>query len=125
MALIQCTQKLLALLDRPKINASTTTHLTTTKILGDWHAKLTLIQRKKCVLFTNDLTLYSVFIPSLVKADFKKLKALFIEHLMPTLASDGLQKYNDLILQECQDLIFVPTSNSVVLGSMSNMCQII
>lgn len=53
--LIHCTQKLLAEIPNNLIDLAAS---------GDgWHANLLRIERRKCVLFTHDATLYSVFVP--------------------------------------------------------------
>jgi hypothetical protein len=38
-----------------------------------WHANIFNIERRKCVLVTNDLTLFSLFIPGLKKPDVFEL----------------------------------------------------
>jgi hypothetical protein len=37
-----------------------------------WHANVFLIERRKCVLITNDTTLFTMFIPALKKPDVKR-----------------------------------------------------
>ena len=38
-------------------------------VLGPWHANLIRIERRKCILFTNDRTLYSFLVPGVKKTD--------------------------------------------------------
>jgi hypothetical protein len=63
---IHCTQKLLAEIPDRLIDPSASGE--------SWHANLLRIDRRKCVLFTHDATLYSVFVPGLKKAEFERLR---------------------------------------------------
>lgn len=117
MALIQCTKKLL-----DELEVDPKTEVNTSQLLGNWHANLIKIERRKCVLFTNDATLFSFLAPKLVKADFKNLASIFIDHLVINLIYEGLDSYKDVILKEYQDnLSFSKTSNRSVLGSMNDI----
>jgi len=121
MALIQCTKKLL---NELPINIENAQDKQT--LLGNWHANLLLIERRKCVLFTNDTTLYSLFIPRLVKPDFQKLASIFISNLVANFTYEGLDKYVDAILEEYQyNLSFRKSSNRSVLGSMNDIVNMI
>lgn len=47
-----------------------------------WHANLLRIERRKCVLFTHDTTLFSVLVPGLKRADFDRMDTVFSEELL-------------------------------------------
>ena len=72
MLLLCCTQKLLKELKQEPANV-----VPLKSLLGSWHANLLMIERHKCVLATNDATLYSVFIPFLKRADFDVFHLIF------------------------------------------------
>ena len=57
--LIHCTKKLLVQIPQRFIDPSASG--------AGWHANLLRFERRKCVLFTHDETLYSVFVPGLRK----------------------------------------------------------
>lgn len=118
MALLQCTKKLLAELPTPA-----TQSLSVPSILGDWHANLFRIERRKCVLFTHDDTLFSVFVPMLKKPHFQNLASVFVNHLIRTLESEGFK--DDIIVHIKDDythnLFYTPTNSRSVLGSMNDI----
>ncbi len=124
MPLIQCTKKLLS-----EINFSDKIVHSQKKVfpvLGNWHANLILVQRRKCVLFTNDETLFSLFISRLKKQDFKNLESIFIKNLILCLSLDNLGQYIDKIENEYSSSIcFTKSRNRSILGSMNDMVHII
>ena len=90
--------------------------------LSDWHANILRVDRKKCVLFTNDLTLYS-FLIHMVKTplsgDFSKLFRL---GLLKSLMSDGLDNPQARHKLGGHDSVMVAKTNSrSVLGSMNEL----
>jgi len=117
MVTIRCTAKLLKELDTKP--ASVPAQLPG---LSDWHANLLRVDRKKCVLFTNDLTLYSF----LIHKEKKTLSAGFGEQfrlgLFKSLMSDGLNDSQVKRMLDSQDSIVVAKTNSrSVLGSMNDL----
>lgn len=122
MALIQCTQKLQAKLD--SLDAGSMKE--PTSILGDWHANLLCIERRNCILFTNDLTLYSIFLPKIVKEHFQKLEAVFTQALALNLEAESLGQYIEPILSEYKNtLTFTKSNNRSVLGSMNDIAYMV
>lgn len=113
---IQCTAKLLKKLTHNEYNPATSLNA-----LGVWHANLLRFNRKECVLFTHDATLYSIFIPKTNKQFYKNLGPIFLENLIRNLESENLQKYVGFFLREYSPIQFVKSSNRSVLGTMNNM----
>jgi len=115
--LIRCTQKLLK-----EINKKPTTPIEPIRsILGSWHANLLRIERRKCVLITNDSTLYTLFIPSLRKPDFQHFNLVFGQHLFKNLLHEGFsQKQIETVLDEHEEIHYAKTNNRSVLGSMND-----
>lgn len=112
--LIHCTQKLLAEIPERLIDPSASGE--------SWHANLLRFDRRKCVLFTHDLTLYSVFVPGLKKPDFEHLDAVFGERLFKALLWDEFsQTQIERMLEACRIVRFTRSSNRSVLGSMNDM----
>lgn len=112
--LIHCTQKLLAEIPDRLIDPSASGE--------SWHANLLRFDRRKCVLFTHDLTLYSVFVPGLKKPDFEHLDAVFGERLFKALRWDEFsQTQIERMLEACRIVRFTRSSNRSVLGSMNDM----
>ena len=83
--IIHCTNKLLKELksasenEKPKGNS-----------FWSWHANVFHIERYKCVLVTNDETLFSIFIPGLKSVEFKMFHAIFGQNLFKTLLSEAI-----------------------------------
>jgi len=90
--------------------------------LGSWHANLLHIDRKKCVLFVNDKTLFNFIIPDVNRAQIKELSRLFSEYLSCVIASEGLsEKAQKSIKGEYQDIAYAGTNSKSVLGSMNDL----
>ena len=77
--IIRCTQKLLKELrikpQEPEVVSE----------VGSWHANLLRIERRKCVLFTHDMTLFSVFVAGLTRPDFEHIDGVFGQALFKTM----------------------------------------
>jgi hypothetical protein len=112
--LIHCTQKLLAEIPDRAIDPAASGE--------SWHANLLRIDRRKCVLFTHDRTLYSVFAPALKKPEFEHLDEVFGQRLFKALMWDELpQTQIERMLEACRMIRFTRSSNRSVLGSMNDM----
>ena len=97
-----------------------------TSPLGCWHANLLSLDRRKCVLFTNDKTRYSFLVPGLKKPDFKMLDEVFRQNLFRNLMRDGFaQEAIEKVLDEVREIAFTKTSSRSVLGTMNDMTSII
>lgn len=111
---IHCTQKLLAEIPDRLIDPSASGE--------SWHANLLRIDRRKCVLFTHDATLYSVFVPGLKKAEFERLDEVFGQCLFKALLRDEFpQTQIERMLEACRVIRFTRSSNRSVLGSMNDI----
>ena len=90
--------------------------------LGSWHANLILIDRKKCVLFCNDKTLFSFIVPGISRTDIKKLEQIFKEWLQCVLADEELPRsVIEAIISEYSEINYAKTNNKSVLGSMNDL----
>ena len=117
MQLIRCTQKLLKELGVTPLALESPRGL-----LGPWHANLLRVERRKCVLFTNDATLYSLFAPGLRKPQFERLPDVFGQVLFRALRlEDFSQQQIEAVLEEIEELQFAKTNNRSVLGSMNDL----
>jgi hypothetical protein len=112
--LIRCTQKLLAEIPDRLVDSAAN---------GDgWHANLLRIERRKCVLFTHDATLYSVFVPGVKKPEFEHLDEVFGQRLFKALLWDGFpQEQIETMLDACRTIRFARSNNRSVLGSMNDL----
>ena len=120
MRIIHCTKKLLKELDVPLVEPDKI--LQPTEGLGNWCANLLRIERRKCLIFTNEKSLYTFLIPKVLKANLKNIEQEFLINLSYNLQNEGFGL--DLInrvMQEYQEVGFAKTSNRQVLGSMNEL----
>jgi hypothetical protein len=119
MRIIHCTKKLLKELDVPLLEPDKiASH---TGGIGNWYANLLRIDRRKCVIFTNEKTLYTFLIPKVLKANLKNIEEEFLISLSYNLQNEGfgINVING-IMQEYQTIVFAKTMNKSVLGSMND-----
>jgi hypothetical protein len=117
MQLIRCTQKLLK-----ELRVKPTETEADLGSIGGWHANLLRFERRKCVLFTNDETLYSIFVPALKRPDFEYLDEVFRQSLFRRLRIEGFtQSQIEKVLVEYSQVGFAKTNNRSVLGSMNDL----
>ena len=114
--IIHCTQKLLA-----ELKTKPTQGESASDPFWSWHAKVFHIERRKCVLITNDTTLFTIFIPALKKPDFELFHFVIGQHLFKNLLSENIpQRQIEAVLSECENIKYQKTNNRSVLGSMND-----
>jgi len=87
-----------------------------------WHANLILIDRRNCLLFTHDTTLFTLFVPGVTKPDYKHLPELFGQALFKTMLQFNYsQTQIESMLNQCRELQIGRTNNRSVMGSMNDM----
>ena len=94
--IIRCTQKLLE-----ELSIKSMPERSECDPFWSWHANVFRIERRKCVLITNDKTLFAVFIPALQKPDFKSFQFVIGEHLFKNLLYENIP-------QRQIEAVFVP-----------------
>ena len=115
--IIRCTEKLLA-----ELKAHPEPHEPVTGSFMDCHASLFRIQRHKCVMISNDSTLFTLFIPFLRKLEFKFFHHVVSEHFFKNLLHENIsQPQIEAVLSEFQNVSYQKTSNRRVLGSMNDL----
>lgn len=120
MRIIHCTRKLLKELDVPLVEPDKIP--SNPEGLGNWYANLLRIERRKCIIFTNEKTLYTFLIPKVLKANLKNIEEEFLINLSYNLQSEGfgLEVINR-VMQEYQEIGFAKTVSKSVLGSMNDL----
>ena len=122
MQIIRCTKKLLNELDAASERSTTLEHAD--GFLGPWHANLIRIERRKCILFTNDWTLYSFLVTGVKKKDLGNFPDLFALHLKMNLAKEGFGPEDiSKALEEYGEIAIAPTNSRSVLGSMNDLAD--
>ncbi len=117
MGIIRCTKKLL---DELKIKP--TDDIGLSDGIGNWHANLLCIDRRKCVQFTNDQTLYSFLVPAMKKPEFQNFHEVFRLNLLKNVMSESLsQKQLEHLFDAHKEIRIAKTNNRSVLGSMNEL----
>ena len=90
--------------------------------LGPWHANLIYINRRKCILFANDATLFNFIVPDVNRSAIRDLQNLFLGFLHPVLAQEGFsQGQREVLASEYAEVVYGPTCSKSVLGSMNDL----
>lgn len=119
MNYIHCTQKVLKELKTPVMDLKEI--IPDNSGPGNWYCNIFTFNRRKCLIFTSELTLYTFFIYGVTKKDMASLTDLFREHLTKNLEQSGIEvRVIDKILNEYRDIVFCKTANRSVLGSMND-----
>lgn len=119
MRLIHCTQKLLKELNVP---LSSPGEVSSSEGLGNWYANLLRIERRKCLLFTNEKSLYSFLVPAVLKENLKHIEQEFLVHLLLNLKYEGFGPVAlEKVSGEYRQLGFSKTASRSVLGSMNDI----
>ncbi|MFC1815546.1 DUF6933 domain-containing protein [Thermodesulfobacteriota bacterium] len=117
MAVLRCTKKLLSEIKIKPLDSSQLFDE-----FGSWHCNLLRIDRRKCVLFTHDRTLYSFLVPGLTKPDFQNIYEVFRQRLFKNLLEEKIpQKQIELFLDNNRKIEIAKTNNRSVLGSMNDL----
>ena len=120
MIVLRCTHKLLKELRLPKDELGDPGE----GFLGSWFAKFFRIDRRKCVIITNDRTLYSFIRYGLKRDDFDGLNEVFSTALAETLLLDGIPVETvRKIYVESHPAVFGTTNSRSVLGSMNDLVK--
>jgi hypothetical protein len=90
--------------------------------LGSWFANLVHVERRKCVLFTHSISLYSFLVPDVKVAEIRNTRTLFLEHLGRSLALHEIDPSTlDLLAARYSEYSVLKTNSRSVLGSMNDM----
>lgn len=90
--------------------------------LGPWTANLIFMNRRKCILFVNDKTLFNFLVPDVLRKQIRELGCMFRGWLSCELAEEGyLKAQREEILNEYQEVGYSNTRRRSVLGSMNDL----
>ncbi|MBU1711709.1 MAG: hypothetical protein KKD47_01255 [Proteobacteria bacterium] len=113
--IVHCTQKLLT-----ELKKKPTEEKSGENPFWSWHGNVFYIERHKCVLISNDITRYALFIPSLKRQDFESFHFVFGQYLFKNLLHEKIsQRQIEGILFESENIKYEKTNNRSVLGTMN------
>jgi len=116
MGIIRCTAKLLTELKTKPTNGPSQS-----SAWCDWHANLLWVDRKKCLLFTNNQTLYSFFLPSMKKPILENFEEVFRLGLFKSLMTEGFAETQIEYVFREQHIVIAKTNSRSILGSMNDL----
>ena len=120
MPLIRCTKKLQKEMGRKKTDLHEVEPGSSR--LGSWHANLIHIDRRKCVLFVNDRTLFNFIVPDVGRAQIRELDVLFREYLQCVLAEEGIpESARQKTVAGYKEVAYANSNSKSVLGSMNDL----
>jgi hypothetical protein len=111
MTRVYCTKKLKDFIDN--VDETLPDNFNDIK-LSDWNAHLFFVDKRKCMVFVNILTNYSVFIADIVKKDLKNIDEIFMMRLKEQLIQHGIVDYIDkaVFLTDGVKISFFRTNNN-------------
>jgi hypothetical protein len=116
MPILRCTTKLLAEIDQT-VNPTPSNP----SLFGDWYGHIFSIDRRKCIIFLNEPTLFVCFAAGVNKAQYRNITQFFIEVLKSTLQTTSFTaKEIECILGFHTDLTIGKTINRSTMGSLNN-----
>jgi hypothetical protein len=114
--ILRCTQKLLAELKKKPTEEEKSME----NSFWSWHGNVFHIERRKCVLVTNDITRYAIFIPSLKRQYFESFHFVLGQNLFKNLLHEKIsQRQIEAVLFESKNIKYGKTNNRSVLGTMN------
>jgi hypothetical protein len=90
---------------------------------GDWNGHLFTIDRRKCLIFMNNKTCYSVVITNILKKDVKDFGQVFKERLFRQLDHDlSINERQEVRLRnELGDIVFSKSNNDKkIIGTINH-----
>lgn len=122
MKYIHCTQKLLKEINGPVTDLKDIPQ--DNQGIGNWYCNLFRFNRRKCLIFTNEKTLYTFFVYGVKKKDIDSLPQLFRENLVLNLNQSGFDdKIIDIVVAEYKEIVVCKTANKSVLASMNDFVR--
>jgi len=120
MQLIRCTAKLIKEMGLKK--SDLIKESPKFSYLGQWHANLIYINRRKCILFANDRTLVNFIVPDVARSEIREIGEMFRDIFRCILVSEGYEKaVVERILAEYSEVGYGKSNNRSVLGSLNDL----
>ena len=90
--------------------------------LGQWHSNLIYINRRKCILFVNDKTLFNFIVPDMPRSEIRKLDEMFRLNFRCVLFAEGFSdELVEKALKEYASIQYVKSNDRGVLGSANDL----
>ncbi len=119
MANVFCTKKLTDFIGKTKEISVDFASIS----INDWNAHLFFVDKRKCLIFINNLTFYTIFITDILKTDLKNLESIFTQRLTEQLIHDKIIDSPESLRNVFadQDISFYRTNNNrKVIGRIND-----
>jgi len=106
-------EKIIALKVENKITESNS-------LLGKWNASVVYIAKKKCLIFVNSKTFFTVIIPRFSTTQLKNIDKLFLENFESQLIYEKIEVNFEGLKSKIGEITFHPTDNDRKLNGIIN-----
>ncbi|MEW9083181.1 plasmid pRiA4b ORF-3 family protein [Caldanaerobacter subterraneus] len=118
--LIQCTKKLLDVIERKPVAYEEK------NLLFSWHANLITLNRKKTVVLVNDKNRYVVVLYGLKAKDFERFDEIILNAIRLTLLDECIDEdIVDEYLRQSGEIVYGKTKDSSYVGKLNTACNIV
>ena len=91
-----------------------------TSPFGEWNASVLYIARKKCLIFVNSKTFYSVIIPRFSTSDLANINELFLENFESQLLFEKINIESKDLKKHIGEICFQKTDNDKKMTGIIN-----
>ncbi|WP_336883166.1 plasmid pRiA4b ORF-3 family protein [Priestia koreensis] len=117
--LIQCTKKLL-----DELMIKSVKNEGEVNELFAWHANILTINRRKTVVFMNDLTRYCIVLYGVKKRDFQNLHTLLLEGIKKVFQSEFIaDEVIQHLLQHTSEPVYAKTKDRTMVARLNKVCD--
>jgi hypothetical protein len=90
----------------------------------EWYCNQIWIDRRKCIIFTHAMTLFSFVVPGVTKAEARDLLVLFNRGLLPNLMIQGYSREEIMAFPTSPSIRITKTRSRSILGSMKDIVNV-
>jgi hypothetical protein len=120
MSRIYCTKKLQSFIGQ--VDEKLPSDLNEISI-NDWNAHLFFLDKRKCLIFVNNLTFYTIFLVDILKKDLKNIDLIFRKRLQEQLVHDKIisdSEFAESIFSKPELNFFKTNNNKKVIGRIND-----
>lgn len=118
--LIQCTKKLLDVLERKPVTYEEE------NLLFSWHANLITLNRRKTIVLVNDKNRYVVVLYGLKAKDFRRFDEAILNAIRLVLLDECIdEEIVEEYIRQAGKVVYGKTKNSIYVGKMNAACNVV
>ncbi|HHV75394.1 MAG TPA: plasmid pRiA4b ORF-3 family protein [Thermoanaerobacterium sp.] len=118
--LIQCTKKLLDVLERKPVTYEEE------NLLFSWHANLITLNRRKTIVLVNDKNRYVVVLYGLKAKDFRRFDEVILNAIRLVLLDECIdEEIVEEYIRQAGKVVYGKTKNSIYVGKMIAACNVV